>query len=281
MAAHDRIRLIDQLREGPLRRAFLRGGAIIARVYKLYVIPGSHACRSAMLMLAHKRVPYRRVDVITLLHPVVARLHGFDAGGQTRSAGGRRTLGIRLGDRLGTVPALAAAEERISTNHGIARFLDDRHPKPPLFPAEPQRRAAVEDAERWANDTLQMAARRILGTAVVRDPAEFSRAAGDGRMGYLLYRREAVRRIVTRQILSRVFVADPRRDDEMLADLSRMLDHVDALIADGVLGGPELNAADFMVAPSLALILYRPDVRPLFEGRLALDLVDRLLPEPA
>ena len=43
----------------------------------------------------------------------------------------------------------------------------------------------------------------------------------------------------------------------------------------------QLNAADFMVAPSLALILYRPDVMPLFEGRPALELVDRLLPEPA
>src|ERR671929_204557 len=52
-------------------------------MYKLYVIPGSHACRSAMLMLEHKRIPYRRVDVLTLTHPVVVRLHGFDAGGRT------------------------------------------------------------------------------------------------------------------------------------------------------------------------------------------------------
>jgi hypothetical protein len=29
------------------------------------------------------------------------------------------------------------------------------------------------------------------------------------------------------------------------------------------------------------LILYRPDVRPMFEGRPSLELVDRLLPEPA
>ena len=56
-------------------------------MYKLYVIPGSHACRSAMLMLEHKQLPYRRVDIVTLLHPVVVRLHGFDAGGQTRIAG--------------------------------------------------------------------------------------------------------------------------------------------------------------------------------------------------
>lgn len=250
-------------------------------MYKLYVIPGSHACRSAMLMLEHKRVPYRRVDIVTLLHPVVVRLHGFDAGGQRREAGGRRPLGLRLGDRLGTVPALDADGHRVSTNHGIARFLDGRHPEPPLLPADPGRRAAVEEAERWANETLQMAARRIPGNAVVRDPAAFSRGAGDGRLGYLLYKRELARRVIFPKILGKIFVADPARDDELLAELSAMLDRIDAWIADGVLGADQLNVADFMVAPSLALILYRPDVRPLFEGRPALELVDRLLPEPA
>src|SRR5919197_5546541 len=147
-------------------------------MYKLYVIPGSHACRSAMLMLDHKHVPYRRVDIVTLLHPLVTRLHGFDAGGQTRNAGGRRTFGLRLGDRVGTVPALAANGHRISTNHGIARFLDEQHRGRPLFPADPEQRAAVEEAERWANETLQMAARRIPGAAFGRDPATFSRSVG-------------------------------------------------------------------------------------------------------
>src|SRR6058998_3468380 len=98
-------------------------------MYKLYVIPGSHACRSGILMLEHKQVPYRRVDVVTLTHPLVARLRGFDAGGQTRTAGVRRPLPLRLGDLLGTVPALAADGQRVSTNHGIARYLEDRHPE--------------------------------------------------------------------------------------------------------------------------------------------------------
>lgn len=249
-------------------------------MYTLYVIPGSHACRSAMLMLKHKQVPHRRVDIVTLLHPLVARLHGFDAGGQTRTAGGRRTFGLRLGDRLGTVPALAANGHRISTNHGIARFLDERHPQPPLFPADPKRRAAVEGAERWANETLQMAARRILGAAVVRDPAGFSRSLGDGRLGYLLYKRALARRLIVPRILRGVFASSPNAERDPISELPAMLDRIDAWIADGVLGGAPLNAADFMVASSLALILYRPDVVPLFEGRSSLELVDRLLPEP-
>lgn len=249
-------------------------------MYTLYVIPGSHACRSAMLMLEHKQVPYRRVDIVTLLHPLVVRLHGFDAGGQTRTAGGRRTLGLRLGDRLGTVPALAADGQRISTNHAIARFLDERHPQPSLFPADPERRAAVEQVERWANETLQMTARRIPGAAAVRDPAAFSRASGDGRLGYLLYRQELMRRLLIPRILKGVFASDPADERELLAQLSAMLDRIDAWIADGILGGAQLNVADFTVATSLALILYRPDVMPMFDGRPALELVDRLLPEP-
>jgi glutathione S-transferase len=250
-------------------------------MYTLYVIPGSHACRSAMLMLEHKQVPYRRADIVTLLHPLVVRLHGFDAGGQTRTAGGRRTFGLRLGDRIGTVPALAANGHRISTNHGIARFLDEHHPEPLLFPADPEQRAAVEEAERWADETLQMAARRIPGAAAIRDPAQFGRGAGDGRLGYLLYKRGLTRRLIIPRILQGVFATSPSAERDPVAELPALLDRIDAWIAEGVLGGAQLNAADFMVAPSLALILYRPDVMPLFEGRPALDLVDRLLPEPA
>ena len=249
--------------------------------YTLYVIPGSHACRSAMLMLEHKQVPYRRVDIVTLLHPLVVRLHGFDAGGQTRTAGGRRTLALRLGDRFGTVPALAANGQRISTNHGIARFLDECHPQPPLFPADPEQRAAVEEVERWANATLQMAARRIPGAAVVREPAPFSRSSGDGRLGYLLYKRALTRRLIVPRILRGIFATSPSAEHDPMNELPPMLDRIDAWIADGVLGGAQPNAADFMVAPSLALILYRSDALPLFEGRPALELVDRLLPEPA
>src|ERR671919_2554209 len=197
-------------------------------MYTLYVIPGSHACRSAMLMLEHKQVPYRRVDIVTLLHPLVVRLHGFDAGGQTRSAGGRRPLPLRIGDRLGTVPALAANGHRISTNHGIARFLDERHPEPPLFPADPEQRAAVEEAERWANETLQMAARRIPLAAAVRDPATFSRSSGNGRLGYLLYKRALTRRLIVPRILRGVFAVSAKEERDPLADLPAMLDRIDA-----------------------------------------------------
>ena len=59
-----------------------------------------------------------------------------------------------------------------------------------------------------------------------------------------------------------------------------MLDTVDDWIAAGVLNGETLNAADLMIAPSLALLTYRSDVRPGVEARPLGALVDRVLPEP-
>jgi glutathione S-transferase len=250
-------------------------------MYVLYVIPDSHACRSAMLMLEHKQVPYRRIELVSLLHPILARLHGFDAGGQRRSVGGRRPVALRIADRLGTVPGLTCDGQRVSTNHQIARFLDERHPKPPLFPADPERRAAVEEAERWANHTLQMDARRILTGAVRRDPAAAGRLCADGRLGYLLYKRALARRLLIPTLVCGAFAPGPATERKLLAEFTTTLDRIDGWIAEGILGGEQLNAADFMVAASLALILYRTDVMPLFEDGPALELVERLLPEPA
>lgn len=246
----------------------------------VYVIPGSHACRSALLMLEHKDVPYRRVEIVTLLHPVAVRLRGFNSGGQTRRAGSTRPVPLRVGDLLGTVPALACDGERISTNYRIARFLDHKQPEPALVPADPEARARVEEAERWANEILQMFARRIVFAATLRDPAAFSRSAGDGRLGHLLYRHRVARRWVTPSIGRLTFATRADDGQQLVDELPGLLDRVGGWIEDGVLNGSELNVADFMIAPSLALILYNPDARPAFAGRSALDLVDRLLPEP-
>jgi glutathione S-transferase len=249
-------------------------------MYTLYVIPGSHACRSAMLMLEHKQAPYRRVDFVTLLHPVAVRLRGFSASPERRMVGSRSPLPVRSGDLLGTVPALAAGEQRVSSNRAIARFLDERHPERPLLPADADRHRAVEETERWANDELQMMARRLTLAAGLRDRTAFARLGADGRMGFLLYRRPRARRMLM-PLIARLWAVDPAAERALLEKLPGMLDRIDDWIAEGVLGGDELNAADFMVAPSLALMLYRPELRPFFEGRPALELVDRILPEPA
>ena len=182
---------------------------------------------------------------------------------------------LAAADRAGTVPSLRMGDTRVKTNRAIARYLDELRPQPPLFPADPARRAAVEEAERWADKELQMVARRIgLGGV---DPDD----AGDGRLGPLLYRNATVRRAGVLFIRRFVFTTGDAATADLRARLPAMLDRVDAWIADGTLNGEQLYAADYVVAPSLALLWYAQDLRPELSERPLLALIDRLLPEAA
>jgi glutathione S-transferase len=227
---------------------------------KLYVILGSHPCRTGMLLLEHKGIPYRTVTLPT---------------------GGQRLMRL-AGFPGGTVPAIEFDDgRRVQTNVAIARFLDEIRPDPPLFPADPELRRAVEAAERWADEVFQMAARRIALAASLHGPDAMVNRANTGRLGPLLYRRERARQIGTR-LIGR-FVFDVRRETErkLLQQLPSHLDRIDAWIEAGVLNGEQLNAADYAIAPSVALLLYRRDLRPGLESRPAGVLAERVLPEPA
>jgi glutathione S-transferase len=52
-----------------------------------------------------------------------------------------------------------------------------------------------------------------------------------------------------------------------LAELPALLDRVDALLAEGVLGGDEPNAADYQIATSVRLLLCFDDLRDAIERR--------------
>ena len=64
---------------------------------------------------------------------------------------------------------------------------------------------------------------------------------------------------------------------EAVGRVAPMLDRVEWLIDEGVIGGSEMNAADFQIAPSLRLLIAFEDVAPLIErrkaGRYALSLM--------
>jgi glutathione S-transferase len=251
------------------------------RDVRLYVIPGSHACRSAMLMLEHKRIAYRLVELPTGPHPLLVRVLGFP-GHRTpiRDVDGHTPRKLAMLDRMGTVPALRFGSERVQTNLQIARFLERVQAEPALFPADPERRRAVEQAERWGDETLQMAARRITIMGAQRGLDELHERGGAGRLGPLLVRSDTLRAPVN-AASARMFQADARAEGGALEQLPAMLDQIDAWIADGVLDGPQLNAADFMIAPSIALLAYRVDLREQIEARPAGALVERVLPQPA
>src|SRR5207237_1127294 len=178
---------------------------------KLYVLRGAHPSRSAMLMLDHKGIDYDTVTLPAGFQPYVIRYLGFrPRPGFSRRVDNETPRMLRKADRMGTVPALRLGDRRMTTNHDIARFLDELQAEPPLLPTDPE----------------------------------------------------------------------PRRPGEA-AELPGMLDRIDQWIEEGVLNGDELYVADFMIAPSLAILTYRADGAEEIEPRPARQLLDRLLPEPS
>jgi glutathione S-transferase len=219
-----------------------------------YAIPGSHAAQTGHLMLDHKGIPFRRVNLVPGFHRVYVRLRGFP------------------GDR---VPAVRFADgSRAQGTRPLARALDAQRPEPRLVPDDPR----VEEAELWGDDVLQQWARRMLVDAGTRDPDLLHQRGGAGRLGPLLTRHERPRRHMTRLVrVAFRMTREQLREDQ--GRVGEMFDRVDALIADGVLNGDRLNCADFQIATSLALVDYRLDVREDLRRRPAGELMERVLPE--
>jgi glutathione S-transferase len=82
------------------------------------------------------------------------------------------------------------------------------------------------------------------------------------------------------RLASRLNDASDAHVREELEKLPSALDAIDRWIADGVLDGAELNAADYQLAPTLRLLTAFDDLRSTIEGRPAGALAVRVLPEP-
>jgi glutathione S-transferase len=52
----------------------------------------------------------------------------------------------------GLVPVIVDGERVVSDSPAILRYLEERHPDPPLFPADPARRAELDGLVDWFNE---------------------------------------------------------------------------------------------------------------------------------
>lgn len=223
---------------------------------RLYVIPASHPSIAAQLMLEHKGIPYKRTDLLPVVSKGVLRAVGFP--------------GI-------TVPALKIEGDKVQGSRPIARELDRLRPEPPLLPADPEQRAAVEEAERFGDEELQHPLRQILWWGIKQDREPLRSYSEGARLGAplgLLMKTAAP--VVA--LSARFNEASDENARAALAKLPPMLDKVDALIAEGTINGPQLNAADFQIAPSIGLAMTLDDLRPAIENRPAAELARRLVP---
>lgn len=225
---------------------------------RLYGLPGSHPTMATQAMLEYKGIDFSRVDLVPFLAKVILR----------------RLLGFPRN----TVPAITIDGRRVQGSREIAREIDRVQPDPPLFPADSEKRLAVEEAERWGEEELQHPIRQIVLWALHANGAATRTYMEDSRMGVPI---GLAARLTPPFIAAgvRVNEASDEAVRANLAGLDGMLQKVDEWIAAGVLDGGELNAADFQIGASVRLAMTLQDLRPLIDawpaGRLARRAVPR------
>jgi glutathione S-transferase len=208
-------------------------------------------------MLRQKRIGYRRIDLVSVAHRGLVRVLGFP--------------GI-------TVPALLLDGERVQGTREIAAALDARRPEAPLLPQDPALRQAVDEAEAWGDQVYQPLARRMAWGALQRDHSTIRTYLEGARLGVPV----AVAVLVSPPIVKAAAHVNKATDENVQADLRALpglLDHVDGLLRAGTIGGPQPNVADFQIATSTALLSTFEDLRPLLEGRPALEHARRVAPD--
>lgn len=198
-----------------------------------------------------KSIDYERVDLLPLSQLVMGPLR---YGGNT-------------------VPGLRIDGERLAGSRTIMRRLDTLEPEPALLPqlSDAVARARVLEAERWGDEVLQAVPRRILDAAFLLMPACMESYAGDAK---LPLPRALMRPALplTAKLMARRNKADDSKAKADLAALPAQLDHIDAWIADGVLGGEQPNAADLQIGSAIRLLMTILDVRPMIESHPAQGL---------
>jgi glutathione S-transferase len=215
---------------------------------KLYVVHGSHPCEAVARAMDMKSVQYKVVEIIPPLHAPLQQL--------------------RFGRR--TVPGLVLESgEKLSGSRTIMRRLDELAPDPPLFPADPAARAAVERAEAWGDELWQPLARRLVWRTFARAPQTMASFQDGSRLPRLP--DPAVRAIApfVGAVERRMNHADEATVRADLRAFPSHLDRIDGWLADGVIGSEVVNAADLQIASSSRLMLTLGDVAALFAGRPA------------
>ncbi|WP_354701270.1 hypothetical protein DSM112329_01580 [Paraconexibacter sp. AEG42_29] len=222
---------------------------------KLYVVHGSHPCNTVAKALELKGIAFKKVEI--------------PPPGQV--------LAVRLLFPARTVPAIRFEDGRkVQGSRTILAELDRMVPEPALLPTDGAAAARVLEAERWGDDVLQPAARRLLWVVLGK---QRSAAPSFGEGGQIplpaAMLRATMPTIAWLELkLNRATAADIAAD---YRDLPGHLDRIDAWIADGTLGADGTpNRADLQIGASLALLMTMQDLRDRIAPRPCGQLADRL-----
>jgi glutathione S-transferase len=221
----------------------------------LHVLPPSHPCMTAEAALRLKGLEYERVSA-----PMPHGEH----------------MESIFGPGKATVPGLQIDDEPVHGSIPILERLEQLVPDPPLYPDPIAHR--VREAERWGDAELQDLGRRLPWGALHFRPEAMGSFGGANAPLDPAGTDYAIRVLRAMWKYHRI---SAERLAEDLAGLPAKLDHVDALAADGILGGEQPNAADFQIGATLRVLLTVGDLRPLLDGRPAEQIARRWFPDYA
>jgi glutathione S-transferase len=225
---------------------------------RLFGMKHSHPVLASRMALELAGIPFVAHDLLPGLHGIVVRARGFQAW---------------------TVPALEFDGRKVQGSLAIARELDRIAPWAGLFPNDPHRRVPIEQAERFGHDELQPIARRVFRWAGARDSgvrvwmaryvvgAPVPTLAGSALKPVMMFFGSVVSKANDAQV----------RED--LARLGVLLNQVDALLDQGMIGGDTPNAADLQILTSIRLLIAHEDLRPAIAPRPCGEAALCLIPD--
>ena len=219
----------------------------------LHVLPPSHPSRAAEAAIKLKGLEFEKVELV----------------------GGEHVAAMQeiYGEGNSTVPGLVVDEEPVHGSSAIYRKLEEIAPDPPLFPADIA--GAVREAERWGDEELQQLGRNLGWGALHFRPESLGAMGGAGQLdpAGTDFAIKYVRGSWKYHGITAVQLADD------LEGLPAKLDHVDRLVADGIIGGDSPNAADLQIASTLRVFLIIGDLDDLMADRPAREIALRWFPD--
>jgi glutathione S-transferase len=172
------------------------------------------------------------------------------------------------------VPVMRFGRQNVPGSTAIMHRLDELAPDPPLYP-DPR----VEAAEQWIVDELQPIARRAAPYAAVNHNASSHTFFEQSRLPMPAPVIRAITPVVGRLGMVRQRSGEQAVTADLRA-LPALLERLDGLVDDGVIGGDTPNAADLQVGSNLGLLLGLADLEPVIRAQPRVAAIaDRWFPD--